>query len=194
MRITAPKLAATAMLFLCLNAEAQIRAPFTNNDLRTNLSKVLTDYVMGFSSLKGDTISLNPQSIEFTTRLDFKGCEQNSITQYNSKNKIYSWQAVLLTSEDFEESSKKYKWLANQLKVMTVKVQDYSFSLDGEFNAPDESKNFCSTIFKLTPNAANMPKLKIEASMQFQFPEWRVSLLVYEREREDNEQGDINGD
>jgi hypothetical protein len=39
-----------------------------------------------------------------------------------------------------------------------------------------------------------MPKLKIEASMQFQFPEWRVSLLVYEREREDNEQGDINGD
>ena len=194
MRIPATKLAATALLFLCLNTEAQIRAPFTNNDLRTNLSSVLTDYVTGFTSLKGDTISFNPQSIEFASKLDFKGCEQNFITQYNSKNKIYSWQAVLLTSEDFEESSKKYKWLANQLKVMTVKVQEYSFTLDGEFKAPDESKNFCSTIFKLTPNAANMPKLKIEASMQFQFPEWKVFLLVYEREREDDERGDINGD
>jgi hypothetical protein len=116
------------------------------------------------------------------------------MTQYNSKNKIYSWQAVLLSSEDFEESSKKYKWLYNQLKVMTVKVQDYTFTLSGEYNAPDESKNFCSTIFKLTPNASNMPKLKIEASMQFQFPEWKIRLLVYERERDDSEQGDINGD
>ena len=194
MRIPATKLAATTLLLFCLRSEAQVRAPFTNNDLRTNLSKVLTDYVTGFSSLKGDTLTFNPQAIEFATKLDFKGCEQNSITQYNSKNKIYSWQAVLLTSEEFEESTKKYKWLTNQLKVMTVKVQDYSFTLDGDFNSPDEGKNFCSTIFKLTPNASNMPKLKIEATMQFQFPEWKVSLLVYEREREDNEQGDINGD
>jgi len=142
MRMSVSKLAVTALLFICLQTEAQIRAPFTNNDLRTNLSMVLSDYVMGFPSLKADTISLNPQSIEFTTRLDFKGCEENSITQFNSKNKIYSWQAVLLTSEDFEEGSKKYKWLYNQLKVMTVKVQDYSFTLDGDYNAPDESKNF----------------------------------------------------
>jgi hypothetical protein len=194
MRMPVLKLALTASLFLGLRGQAQIRPPFTNNDLRTNLSQVLSDYVMGFASLKADTISLSPQSVEFTTKLDFKGCEQNSITQYNSKNRIYSWQAVLLSSEDFEESSKKYKWLSNQLKVVTVKVQDYSFTLSGEYNAPDESKNFCSTIFKLTPNAANMPKLKIEASMQFEFPEWKVRLLVYERERNDNEQGDINGD
>jgi hypothetical protein len=194
MRMPVLKLALAASLFLCLNGQAQIRAPFTNNDLRTNLSKVLSDYVMGFAALKADTISLNPQSVEFTTNLDFKSCEENSITQYNSKNKIYSWQAVLLSSEDFEESSKKYKWLYNQLKVMTVKVQDYTFTLSGEYNAPDESKNFCSTIFKLTPNASNMPKLKIEASMQFQFPEWKIRLLVYERERDDSEQGDINGD
>jgi hypothetical protein len=36
--------------------------------------------------------------------------------------------------------------------------------------------------------------LKVEASMQFEFPEWKINLMVYEREREDNEQGDINGD
>lgn len=194
MRIPASKLAATAFFFLCLNSQAQIRAPFTNNDLRNNLSQVLSDYVMGFSSLKGDTISVDPQRIEFTTRLDFHGCEQNTITQFNSRNKIYSWQAVLLTSEDFEEAAKKYKWLSNQLKVMTVKVQDYSFTLNGDYEAPDESKKFFSSIFKLTPNAANMPKLKIEASMQFEFPEWKITLLVYEREREDSERGDINGD
>ena len=58
----------------------------------------------------------------------------------------------------------------------------------------DESKKFFTSIFKLTPNAANMPRLKIEASMQFEFPEWKVNLIVYEKEREDNEQGDVNSD
>jgi hypothetical protein len=188
------KLIAAGAVFLCLNSQAQLKFPVTNNDLRNNLSKILTDYVDGFSSLKGDTILVNPQSIEFTTKVNFMGSEENSITQYKSKNSIYSWQALLVTSEDFEAASKKYKWLCNQLKVMTVKVQEYSFTLNGDYEAPDESKKFFSTIFKLTPNAANMPKLKIEASMQFEFPEWKVNLMVYEREREDNEQGDINSD
>jgi hypothetical protein len=194
MRMTAPKLTSIVLLFLSLSSRAQLKFPVTNNDLRTSLSKVITDYVDGFSALKADTISMNPQSIEFSTSLLFQGCEHNFITQYKSKNAIYSWQAVLLTTEDFEEASKKYKWLNNQLKVMTVKVQDYSFTLSGDYEEPDESKKFCSTIFKLTPNASNMPKLKIEASMQFEFPEWKINLMVYEREREDNEQGDINED
>ena len=77
---------------------------------------------------------------------------------------------------------------------MTVKVQEYSFTLNGEYDAPEESRKFCSSLFKLTPNAANMPRLKIEATLQFEFPEWKIGLLVYEREREDKEQGDINGD
>ncbi len=99
-----------------------------------------------------------------------------------------------MSSEDFEQASKKYKWLYGQLKVMTVKVQDYSFTLSGNYEAADESKKFSTCIFKLTPNAANMPKLKIEATIQFEFPEWKVKLLVYEKEREDDEQGDINSD
>jgi len=194
MRIPVSKLTAAVFLFFCLNSQAQLKFPVTNNDLRNNLSKVLSDYVMGFSTLKSDTIVVNPQSIEFATKLDFQGCEENSITQYNSKNLIYSWKAVLLTTEEFEEASKKYKWLYNQLKVMTVDIQDYSFTLSGDYDEPDESKKFFGSIFKLTPNAGNMPKLKIEAAMQFEFPDWKISLLVFEREREDKERGDIYGD
>lgn len=188
MRKPQSKLIAAAFLLLSVNSKAQFRLPVTNNDLRTNLSKILTDYAKGFTSLKGDTIDINPQTVVYTSRLDFKEAEHNSIVEYRSSgHSIYSWQALLLTTEDFEEASKKYKWLYNQLKVMTVKVEDYSFTLDGAFQIPDESRNFSSSIFKLTPNAANMPRLKIEASMQFEFPEWKVSLMVYEKEREDFE-------
>jgi len=75
---------------------------------------------------------------------------------------------------------------------MTIALDNgYSFTMSGDYEAPDESRKFSSSIFKLTPNASTMPKLKIEVSMQFEFPEWKVSLLVYEKEREDNERGDI---
>ena len=189
------KLTAAVLLFFCLKSQAQaFKFPVTNNDLRANLSKVITDYVDGFSALKGDTISVSSQSIEFATKLNFPGSDHNTITQYKSKNQIYSWEAELLSSDDFEEASKKYKWLYNQLKVMTVKVQDYSFTLSGNYDAPDESKGFSTSIFKLTPNAANVPRLKIKASMEYEFPEWKVKLFVYEREREDTEQGDIYSD
>jgi hypothetical protein len=193
MKMIQSKLIAAALVLGSLKAGAQVKFPVTNNDLRNNLSRIISDYANGFTALKGDTIEVNPQTIEFASRLDFEGAEQNSIVEYRSLKPVYSWKAVLMTTEDFEEASKKYTWLYNQLKVMTVNVQDYSFTLDGGYQAPDESRKFSSSIFKLTPNAANIPRLKIEATMQYDFPEWKINLLIYEREREDAERGDING-
>ena len=182
-------------LILSFNCKAQLKIPVTSNELRTNLQKVIADFPNHFSVLKGDTLINNPQTIEFASLLDFKLAKENSIVQYKSIKPIYSWQALFTNTEEFDEAEKKYKWLYNQLKVMTIKMENgYSFTMSGDYDAPDESRKFCSSIFKLTPNASNMPKLKIEATMQFEFPEWKVSLLVYEKEREDSERGDIMGD
>lgn len=192
MKMSGVKLTAIASLFAAVSAQAQVRVPFTNNDLRTNLEKVIADFPHHLSSVLGDTLVENPQTIEFTTVLDFRGALENSVTQYKSVRPIYSWQAVLLSSEDFAEAEQKYKWLYNQLKVMTVKTDGgYSFTFNGDYGTPDESRKFSSSVFKLTPNSLSMPKLKVEATMQFEFPEWKVSLLVYEKEREDNERGEI---
>ena len=187
-----PKLTVLACLLAGLSAHSQLKPPFTNNDLRQNLQKVVADFPNHLASVRGDTLNVNPQTIDFASTLDFKQAQENTITQYISSKSIYSWQASLLTTEDFQEAAKKYKWLCNQLKVMSINVgQGNAFSLRGDIAHPDESKNFFSSIFDLLPHAINMPKLKIEAAMRYDFPEWKVSLLVYEKEREDNERGEI---
>ena len=174
------------------SSQAQLRVPVTNNDLRINLQKIVSDFPNQFSTLRGDTLIENPQSIEFASRLAFSGATENSIIQYKSVRPVYSWQATLLSTEEFEEAEKKYRWLYNQLKVVTIKLDNgYSFSLNGDYDEASESKKFCGSIFKMTPNATDMPKLKIEASMQFEFPEWKVNLLVYEREKEDTDRADV---
>jgi hypothetical protein len=192
MRIPKTSLLALVLVLFAAQTHAQLKLPFTNNDLRTNLQKVVADFPKELSSIKGDVISEDPQTIQYASLLKFQGAEENSVTKYNSPKPIYSWQAVLLTTEDFEEAAKKYKWLCNQLKVMTLNLgNNYTFSLSGKYEAPDENKKFSSSIFQLTPAAIHLPKLKIEADMQFYFPEWKVNLLVYQKEREDNERGEI---
>ncbi len=188
------KIPATCLL-LCLlsfTSFSQVKLPVTNNDLRTNLQKVVSDFPRHFSNLKGHILNQNPQTIEYASLLDFEMAPENMITEYTGHKPIFSWQAMLLRTESFEEASKKYKWLCNQLKVMSLTIDGkHSFSLTGNYDEPDESKIFSSSIYKLTPQASSMPKIKIEAGLQFEFPEWKVQLLVYEKEREDDERGEI---
>lgn len=195
MKILRTSLIASVIVLYVSPARAQFRIPVTNNDLRHNLEKVIADFPQELSSIKGNMIERNPQTVEYATVLKFEGAEENTVTQYISSKPVYSWQATVLTSEDFEEASKKYKWLCNQLKVMTINMGNgYTFSLNGDYEAPDDSKKFTISTYHLTPAATYMPKLKVEVGMQFYFPEWKVVLRVYQKEREDSERGDINED
>jgi hypothetical protein len=195
MKILKTSLIASVIALCVTPAMGQIRIPVTNNDLRHNLEKVIADFPQELNSIKGNMIERNPQTVEYATVLKFDGAEENTVTQYISNKPVYSWQATVLTSEDFEEASKKYKWLCNQLKVMTINMGNgYTFSLNGDYEAPDDSKKFSISTFHLTPAATYMPKLKVEVGMQFYFPEWKVVLRVYQKEREDSERGDINED
>jgi hypothetical protein len=194
MKILRSPLFIVIALIFNIKSISQLKIPVTSNELRTNLERVVSGFPSHLTGLKGDTIVENPQTIEFQSLLDFKMASENSIIQYKSAKPIYSWKAVLMNSEDFEEAAKKYKWLYNQLKVMTIRIDGYSFTMSGDYDQPEESRKFCSSVFKLTPNASSIPKLKIEASMQFEFPEWKVSVVVYEKEREDHERGEIYGE
>ena len=189
-----PKLLVVIATLIAFASNAQVRFPVTNNGLRNDLQKVVEDYMKDFSSLKGNVLIENPQTVEYASLLQFSGAEGNSITKYNSQKNIYSWQAIMLTTEDFNEAVKKYKWLYSQLKVMTIKLDDYSFSLSGDYDEPEESRKFSDCSFNLLPAAINLPRLKIEVTIQFEFPEWKVGLQVYQKEREDNERGPVRED
>src|SRR5689334_2369685 len=122
MKENVTKLLFVILLFAGISAFAQVRVPVTNNDLRINLQKIISDFPHQLASLRGDTLVDNPQTIEFASLLDFKSAQENLITQYKSSRPIYSWSATLLVSEEFEEAEAKYKWLYNQLRVMTVNL------------------------------------------------------------------------
>ena len=194
MKMTAKQLLLVCISFFLLKlSHAQFKLPGTGNaDVRNALERVIADFPKEFSSLKGDVLNTNPQTVEYASLLNFKSAERNIITQHSGKQPIYSWQAQMLTSEEFEAAAKKYKALYGQLKSMTITLnRDYSYGLAGEYDMPVESKKFSSTVFTLQPNASNLPKVKVELSLQYEFPEWKIYLMVYQKEREDAEQGKV---
>jgi len=164
----------------------------SNGDVRQALEKVIADFPRNFATLKGEVLNNNPQTVEYTSLLEFKSAEENTITQYSGNLPVYSWQAQMLTAEEFAVAEKKYKALYKDLKNISLTVnRDYTYGLSGEYDAPSESRKFATSVFQLTPSASNLPKVKVELSMQYEFPEWKIFLTVYQKEREDNERGKV---
>ena len=185
------KLTVSLLLFYSLSASSQLKLP-VNNALRSDFQKIISEYPQHFESIRGDIINQNPQSIEYASQIKVGDAQECMIVKYSSGIKpIYSWQALMFNSEDYEAASKKYKWLFNQLKGLNIFYVNDQYTLKGDFEEPDESRKFTTSI--LAPVAPPQPlrKLKIEIALLFEFPEWKVNLLVYEKEREDDERGEI---
>ena len=177
-------------LFITFISFSQLKIS-NNNSVRTDLQKIVADFPNNFNSVKGEVIQINPQTTEYASkvRIDNANC---SVTKYSSnEKKVYSWQATILSTENFDEATKKYKWLYEQLKGMNVTYGAHQYSLKGNYQQPEEERKFSVSDFVLSNSGDALQKLRIEVSMQFEFPEWKVSMIVYQREREDNEGGKI---
>ncbi|HTD92949.1 MAG TPA: hypothetical protein VK644_04020 [Chitinophagaceae bacterium] len=162
------------------------------NTLAADLKKVIRDYPHQFAHLRGNMIEETPQTASYECTLELPGAETSSITKYSAKKEnIYSWQAIMLTTESFDEAKKKFRSLYSQLNNLTVKM-DYgeTFYLKGKYAVPVEEKNFTSAVFSFQDADQLTYKMKVEVSMQYELLEWKVRLLVYDHERDDAEQGE----
>src|SRR5688572_21919426 len=177
---------------LATTVQAQFKIPLkanNNSGLRNDLQKVVESFPHQFQEIRGDVVSNNPQSVEYASLVKPAGAQETMVIMYSSGVKpVYSWQTVLLTTEDYEEAAKKYKSVFNQLKGMNITYVVDKYTLTGKYEEANEDLCFStSTLTPAHPPAA-LKKLKVEVSMQFEFPEWKVTVSVFEKEKEDEEQ------
>ena len=191
MKYKRTKLIAIGTFLFLVNANAQFKLPI-NNALRSDVQKLVAEFPHQFESLRGDELVVNPQTVEYASLLKVDKAEECSIIRYSSNSKpVYSWHAVMLSTEDFEEASKKYKSIYNQLKGMNVTYTVDKYTLKGTFEEPEESRKFMTSVLTLIAPPSPLQKLKIEVAMNFEFPEWKVTLDIFEKEKDDNERGEI---
>ena len=180
------------LTLLFSNVPAQLKLP-TINGVGPDVKKVIDDYPNRFIHLMGEVISQNTQSTDYACNFSVKGAEEAIVTRYSAKKEVCSWQATMLTTENFEKARQKFKALYNQLNHLSVDLgAGRNVHLKGTYETPSEEMKFASVLFSFDPAPASASKLKVEILMQYQAPmEWKLKVLVYDREREDDERGEV---
>jgi hypothetical protein len=175
----------TIITLVGLSSKSQLKLPFTAG-IGPDIRRVIDDYPNQFNNLLGELITQDLQSTDYRCNFTMEGAEDIRITQYSSAgNKVCSWQALMLNTENFEKAKQKFRALYNQLNNLSLN----GGHLKGTYESPTEAKKFASVIFSINPVDAATQKLKIEISLQYELMEWKLRVFVYDREREDAEKG-----
>ena len=135
-----------AALFLNF-LSAQLKLPVVNG-FANDVKKVIEDYPNRFINLMGEVVNESTQSTDYQCNFTVHGAEEAIVTRYSAKKEICSWQAVMLTTENFEKAKQKFKALYNQLNNLSIDIGDAkNFHLKGKYEIPVEEKKFTSVPF-----------------------------------------------
>lgn len=187
-----PLVLLTIFTLLFNYVDAQLKLP-TINGVGNDVKRVIEDYPNRFINLMGEIIAENTQSTDYQCNFKVNGAEEAIITRYSAKKEVCSWEALMLTTENFEKAKQKFKSLYSQLNNLSVDIGGgKNFHLKGKYDTPTEEKKFASVLFSFEPENDAVKKMRIEISLQYFAPmEWKVKVLVYDKDREDAERGEI---
>jgi hypothetical protein len=182
----------TILSVFSFSVMGQLKLPVANG-FTADMKKVIEDYPSRFIHIMGEVKVQHEQTTEYECNLKINGAEEATITRYSSKRDgVVSWDAVMFTTDDFEDAKKKYKSYFSQLNNLGVTLGKDHFRLRGVYEIPADDKKFNSILFTIEPTAPDIKKVKVELTLQYKAPmDWQVKVLVYDREREDGEQGRV---
>jgi len=160
------------------------------NALQTDIAKVISDYPNGYKNIIGEQIIENPQSIEFESLVKVKDAIKCKLIKYSSNIKeIYSWEAEMIKTDDFDEASKKFSAIYNSLQHLAVNINGSTAVFKGDYIKPTEAIKFTTLVLDSGDNTPELKKLKLALVLETDMLDWVIKIQVYEKEREDKERG-----
>ncbi|MEO8112667.1 MAG: hypothetical protein ABI594_21640 [Ginsengibacter sp.] len=163
--------------------------------LTSDIEKVARDYYVHFDNIKGEKISESENIIEYASKISPPGAIESTIMQIKSLQNSYSWQALMLDTEDFDQAVAAYKKIYRQLDGAKISLENgESYKLTGEYDAPSESRAFASSMLELNANNKAIKSFKIEVAINYSMPEWSVKIYVYEKENDEDIRPTVNND
>ncbi len=182
-------------IFLALHVDAQNIKIKRVPALTADIEKVARDYYVHFDNIKGEKISESVNIVEYASKISPPDAIESTIMQIKSLQNSYSWQALMLNTEDYDKAVAKYKQIYRQLNDAKISLENgKSYKLTGAYDMPDESRAFASSILELDANKKATQLFKIEVALNYTMPEWSVKIYVYEKENDEDIRPTVNND
>jgi hypothetical protein len=171
------------------NAGAQSKLPVLKFavTITPDVLKVARDYYDHFFNIKGEKISETESTIEYKSKIVPQGALESTITQMRNLQDVYSWQAIMLNTDDYDKAVTKYKQIYRQLNGASLVMNDgKTCKIRGPYDAPDDGRAFASSILEPDVPEKYLQRLKIEIGLNYNMPEWSVRILEYEKESDED--------
>ena len=184
-----PTITALAAFFLfSISVSSQILP--IKNSFQNDLARVVSDYPNGFRNIAGEETVANPQSTEFACKAAVKDASKCKIVKYSSTTRdVYSWEAEMLKTDDFNEASKKFRSIYNSLQHLSVNINGANAIFKSDYIKPSESIKFTTIIFDTGEKSPELKSLKIALMLEAEMLDWTIKIQVYEKERDDKDPG-----
>jgi hypothetical protein len=150
-----------------------------SNKTNQAIETVLQDYGNQFGTIKGNLLHENGQLSTYQSTVLIPGAISCKIIMHS--NQAVQWQAVLYSSNSFEESRKRFKELFSQIKNTIIRMEnDKPIILNGRFETPEPTNTHTIIPFDLLPANRFAKKLQVSLAMQQQGGEWKIILNVHD--------------
>ena len=182
------KLCLQVFIISTLHLAAQNKLPVKSGAAITpDIIGVAGDYYDHFFNIIGEKISETESVIEYKSKILPRGAIESTITQIKGLHNVYSWQAVMMNTDDWDEAVAKYKQIYRQLNGAKFSMSDgKTCKIKGPYDAPDDNRAFASSLLEPDVEQKYLRRLKIEVALSYHMPGWIIKILVYEKESDED--------
>ncbi|NML22148.1 hypothetical protein HHL16_14790 [Pseudoflavitalea sp. G-6-1-2] len=185
----------TVALLAIGTAHAQLNL-FKKDPANPGFSKaveaILGDFPYNYKHLTGDLVLQEGELQHYASTVNLPGAETCIIAHYNSGlDTTASWAALMYHTEEFEDASKEYRRLFNQLNKCKLKMVDGSaYYLEGDFDEPATEKDFVISEFKIQTADERYKLFKVELEMLYKIDHFVVNINFVTRKKDADQRPD----
>src|ERR1700712_4860097 len=111
--------------------------------VRPDIIKVAGDYYDHFFNIKGEKLLETESIIEYKSKILPQGAVESTILQIKSLQNVYSWQALMMNTDDRDKAISKYKQIYRELNGAGFVMSDgKNCKIRGPYDAPDDDRAF----------------------------------------------------
>jgi hypothetical protein len=156
-----------------------------------SLNKIVLDFKNNFSTIKGKQLNTEPEAIVFVSKICLPAAKNCIIKKYTStEDKTASWQALLYSSDNFDETIKMYKKFFAQIKAVNINgVDKISTSFFGKLEKMDENVRFFTSTLRLKTDNVYFKNLAVAIELTNNYAGWDIYINIYSKKIEADDDG-----
>ncbi len=156
-----------------------------------SLNKIVLDFKNNFSTIKGKQLNTEPEAIVFVSKICLPAAKNCTVKKYTStEDKTASWQALLYSSDNFDETIKMYKKFFAQIKAVNINgVDKIGTSFFGKLEKMDENVRFFTSTLRLKTDNVYFKNLAVAIELTNNYAGWDIYVNIYSKKIDVDDDG-----